>query len=203
MFPALAAAGVAAVATTRGWIDYGSESAAAVAAVAQVPDRAPVPAALAMAVLAGLGTVLVTRGVVRRALAAAATALALALLAVVAVSGGQLRDDARAGMVALGQSDQAISLNGWHGVALGSAALVAILAGVVVWACPQWPEMGKRYDSPVGQETTISTASVTSRSAGGEAGETAPGSAPETPEDWWRAIDAGHDPTDSRGHPQP
>ncbi|MEI2810021.1 MAG: Trp biosynthesis-associated membrane protein [Nocardioides sp.] len=175
----LAASGGAAVATTRGWVDFGTSGAAAMAAVARVPDKAPVPGTLALVVLAGFGTLLVTRGRVRRLLAAATTAGAAALVCSIVISAPRLLDQARAGVAAFGAGSATPSLNGWVWTS-GLTAVVALIAATAAWRwAPSWPEMGRRYDAPGdGSEPNRPSAGV-----------------PQSSEDWWRAIDAGTDPS--------
>lgn len=186
MLVGLAASGAAAVAGTRSWIDFGSPAAEAMAAIARVPDQAPVPGSLALVALAGFGTLLVTRGRVRPFLAAA-TALAATLTVVsVALAAPRLVEQARADFASLGAESGGVGLNAWPGVA-GVAATLALVAAVFAFReAPGWPEMGRRYDAPVAPAAADSP----------RAPDTTPG-IPETTEDWWRAIDAGDDPTET------
>ena len=55
--------------------------------------------------------------------------------------------------------------------------MLVLTAGLAVWQVPAWPEMGRRYDSPTGEERAVTAD-------------------PESPLDLWRAMDEGHDPTD-------
>ncbi len=176
MAAGLLGAGAAAVGATRRWVDFGGDQAAAVAAVAQVPDRAPLPAALSLVVLAGFGAVLVTRGAVRRALLAAVLVMAASLAVSVVVTAPQVLADARSAYAGLGRNAEALGPSWWPWLA-GLGALVAGVAAGAGWReAPQWPEMGRRYDAPVAPTSVP---------------------APTTTEEWWRAIDAGTDPTEA------
>ena len=69
------------------------------------------------------------------------------------------------------------SVTGWYWIALVAALVALVPAVLAVGLTPTWPEMGRRYDAPVGQ-------------AAGTA---------EQPErenlDLWKAMDEGRDPT--------
>lgn len=133
--------------------------------------------ALGLVVLACWGVVLVTRGRVRRAVAAlgvvaAAAALVAVVLAYTAVP-NQLRDE----QASVGVTDIEVVLTAWFWLAgLGAVGAVVTTVLAVAWA-PQWPEMGTKYDAP--------TAAAV------------PDKAPEDQSslDLWKAMDEGRDPT--------
>jgi uncharacterized membrane protein (TIGR02234 family) len=178
----LASATLVAVAGNRTWAEADSGAARDVSSLALSVDAGKMPAATAMALvlLACWGVVLVTRGRVRRAVAAlGALASAAALVAAVASYGtvpDQLRDEL--GQVGVAGAD--IGHTGWYWVTVG-ACVVSLLASVlaVLWA-PGWPEMGSRYDAPGAAPTTPE-----------------PAAAPEEQSslDLWKAMDEGRDPT--------
>jgi len=137
----------------------------------------PLVTALGLVVLACWGVVLVTRGRVRRAVAALSTLAAAGALGAALAAYSQVADQLRVELVQVGVVDPAVSHTAWYWIAVVAAAL-AFLAGVlaVAWA-PAWPEMGSRYDAP--------------------GAEPAPVVAPEDQSslDLWKAMDEGRDPT--------
>ena len=140
----------------------------------------PVVGALGLVALAAWGVVLVTRGGVRR-LVAAVAALAAAGALVAGLTGlVGLRERTAEALAAGGESGTG-QPTAWFVLGV-LAALLATAAGVAaVRLAPRWPEMGSRYDAP------------TSEQASGPASGGAGGA--ERPEDLWRAIGEGHDPT--------
>jgi hypothetical protein len=138
----------------------------------------PLATALGLVVLACWGVVLVTRGRMRRAVAALGTLASAGALAAVVVGWSQVPDQLRDEFAAIGSPDPAVSHTAWWWLALlGAVASVAGTA-VAVLLAPAWPEMGTRYDAPTGA---------------GPAPETAPEE--QTSLDLWKAIDEGRDPT--------
>ena len=137
-------------------------------------DRAadmPLALALSLVVLAGWGAVLVTRGRVRRAMAAVALLSALGVVACVVAAPFTLPDQVRDNLLP-GSDDVAVSMTGWF-VAAAFGAVLSVVALVLAWLrSPTWPTMSSRYDAPAAR----------------------PAGADET--DLWKALDAGHDPTD-------
>lgn len=176
----LVAAGLAAVAGDKPAAAAGGKAADAASGNLALTFDAhlPVVTALGLVVLACWGVVLVTRGRVRRAVAALAVLAGLGALAAVVVAFSQVPDQLRDELTAIGISDPDVGRTGWYWAA-GAGAVLAVVASVlaVAWA-PDWPEMGSRYDAP---------------------GATAP-AAPVDPEDQssldlWKAMDEGRDPT--------
>ena len=138
----------------------------------------PLATALGLVVLACWGVVLVTRGRMRRAVAALGTLASAGAVAAVVTGWWQVPDQLREELAAIGSPDPAASHTAWWWLALlGAVASVAATA-VAVLLAPAWPEMGTRYDAPTG------------------AGP-APAAPPEeqTSLDLWKAIDEGRDPT--------
>ena len=134
--------------------------------------------ALGLVVLACWGVVLVTRGRVRRAVAALGVLAAAGALVAVLVAYPQAIDDLRDELAQVGVTDPSLHHTPWYWLAVAGAAL-AVVAGVLAvrWA-PQWPEMGRRYDAPT---------------SGPEAPQ-APAEE-QTNLDLWKALDEGRDPT--------
>jgi uncharacterized membrane protein (TIGR02234 family) len=180
----LATAALTAVAAGKPWfraaVDY------KLVAGVREPDRSadmPVALALALVVLAGWGAVLVTRGRFRRVVAGTALLAALGVVAAVVTAPFTLPDQVR-GNLPGGSEDVSVSPTGWF----VTAAVCAVLSSVVLvlaWLrSPRWPAMSSRYDAP-----------------GNQAGAVPPGDASDT--DLWKALDAGHDPTDPDGRAAP
>jgi hypothetical protein len=175
----LATAALAAVASAKPWFRLASDS-----AVPGVPpsDRSidmPLALALSLVVLAGWGAVLVSRGRLRRVLVVVGLVAALGVVACAATAPFMLPGDLRD---ALGPSASGLGVHatGWF-VAAAVAALLSLATLVAaVRLAPGWPTMSSRYDAPATRAT--------------EPDET----------DLWKALDAGHDPTDpSTGGPPP
>lgn len=138
----------------------------------------PVVTALGLVVLACWGVVLVTRGRVRRAVAALAVLAATGATVAVVAGWSQVPDRLRVELAQVGVADAGVGHTTWFWAA-AVAALLSVLtsAAAVAWV-PGWPQMGSRYDAP----------------------GSAPAAAAVAPEeqtslDLWRAIDEGRDPT--------
>lgn len=147
----------------------------------------PLAGALALVALACWGVLLVTRGLVRRVVAALAALSAVGIGAVVLVGGFLQDDDAAADLsvrLGLGSASLPVDRSAWLWITLAGAAVALLAAGVAVRHVRSWPEMGSRYDAPTG---------------GGAPAE--PRSLP--PEelsnlDLWKSLDEGEDPTSGR-----
>jgi uncharacterized membrane protein (TIGR02234 family) len=172
----LAGAVLAAVGASRVWVHARGDAAGVpVEVVAKGSDVAPLAGALALVALAAWGVVLVTRGGVRRvvavlgALAAVGTALALVLGFADRASAALrlLRDKGASHLVSS-------STTGWYWAALLGALVTLAAFAVAVRRAREWPTMGNRYDAP---------------------GSRPAPAAAETPQDMWRALDEGRDPT--------
>jgi uncharacterized membrane protein (TIGR02234 family) len=137
----------------------------------------PLVTALGLVALACWGVVLVTRGRVRRAVAALATLAALGALVAALAAYAQVPDQFRSELAQVGVPDPQLSHTAWYWAAV-LGALLATLAGAlaVAWV-PSWPEMGTRYDAP--------------------GAAPAPVVPPEEQSslDLWKALDEGRDPT--------
>jgi uncharacterized membrane protein (TIGR02234 family) len=182
----LASGALAAVAGNKPWASAEGHRASQFSSLALSVDsgKQPVTTALALVVLAAWGVVLVTRGRVRRVVAAlgflAAVGTAAAVVAGWSSTGESLRDD----LAAVGVADVSTSHTAWFWAAAAGAVLSLVATLLAVRWAPDWPEMGSRYDAP---------------GATGPGGEEPAAEAAE-PEDrsnleLWKAIDEGRDPT--------
>lgn len=149
----------------------------------------PLAAALSLVLLAAWGVLLVTRGVVRRAVAVLGLIAAVGALAAVILGWGgaadALRDDLADLLGMAGQTGKIpVERTGWWWAAVVAGVIATFAALGAVLQVPHWPEMGKRYDAPTAAKADQAT---TAKPAAD------PADAPEG--DLWRAIDEGHDPT--------
>jgi hypothetical protein len=173
---------LAAVAGARPWAEgrSGTVDTATDAAAAQLgsAQEMPLAAALALVVLACWGVVLVTRGRVRRTVAALG-ALAAAGLVVTCVVGFSSVQDSLTGalLTASGTDTATVSLTGWFWAACVGAVISLATTVAAVARAPRWPEMGSRYDAP---------GAGTGAAGGGTGGSNL---------ELWKALDEGEDPT--------
>jgi len=176
----LAAAALTAVASGKAWY-AAATSAAALPGVPDADRTADMPLALALAlvVLAGWGALLVSRGRVRRAVAAVGVLAAAGVVACVVSTPFTLPDQVRSRLPA-GSATVGVHATGWFFTAAVAAVLSTVVL-VLAWRrCPAWPTMSSRYDAP---------------------GASAPVTRTDT--DLWKALDEGHDPTDPTTPPSP
>lgn len=138
----------------------------------------PLVTALALVVLACWGVVLVTRGRVRRAVAVLGTVAAAGALAAALASYPQLSADLRDQLDQMGVGDAGVGPTGWYWAAVAGAVLATVAGVLAVRWCPDWPEMGSRYDAPGSAEVPR---------------EVDP--AEQSSLDLWKAMDEGRDPT--------
>ena len=138
----------------------------------------PLATALGLVVLACWGVVLVTRGRVRRAVAALGTVAAAAALVVVLAAYSQVLDDLRQDLAQIGITGVELHHTAWYWLAV-LGPILGVVAGVLAvrWV-PQWPEMGSRYDAPGAQAETPSAPAEEQSNL-----------------DLWKALDEGRDPT--------
>lgn len=167
----LAGAALAAWAGSNEWVE--------VTAPAQMPTNlndSPASTGLALVALAAWGVVLVTRGLVRRLVAALA---GLAGIGVIITFFGH------AGIDALGRAIDSEVVWGetehtttpWPYLALLGAVLTLAAAVAAVRLAPSWPEMGRRYDAPAGAKPEQKPLEEQSTI------------------DVWKSLDEGRDPT--------
>jgi uncharacterized membrane protein (TIGR02234 family) len=141
----------------------------------------PLAAALGLAGLACWGVVGVTRRRVRRLVAVLGAVVAVGLVATAVVGRSTALDSARRATVDLGRTPTGAHTTGWWVVALVGAVLALCASAVAVRHAVDWPEMGSRYDAPVGAREPRDPAEMEDV-------------------DLWRAIDQGRDPTDPGDH---
>jgi uncharacterized membrane protein (TIGR02234 family) len=183
LLPGVAAAALAAVASSREWARLGSSVARTVPVDApglSSAGQVPLASALSLVALAAWGAVLVTRGRARRVLAVVGLVAALAL-AGLAVAGAwtapralrsALEDEFALPSGSAAHAD--VHLTGWYWCAVVTAVLVAAAFALAVRWAPAWPAMASRYDAPGGRPAPRT---------------------PTTNQEIWKAIDEGHDPT--------
>jgi uncharacterized membrane protein (TIGR02234 family) len=145
--------------------------------------KVPAASALSLVVLACWGMLLVTRGRVRRVVAVLALLASLGLAAAVVVGFSTAPDHVRDAYHELGVDHPDVGLTGWYWVAAVATVLTVVTTAAAVRLAPSWPEMGRRYDAPVG--------------TGGDSSPTPAERPPEEQEnlDLWKAMDEGRDPT--------
>lgn len=138
----------------------------------------PVVTALGLVGLACWGVILVTRGRVRRAVAALAVLAALGVVVAVVLAYSQVPDQLGDELAAVGVTEPGIGHTVWFWIAAVAAVLSVLAAALAVAWAPSWPEMGTKYDAPGAQPA-------------------APVVEPEeqTSLDLWKAMDEGRDPT--------
>jgi hypothetical protein len=135
----------------------------------------PLASTLSMVVLAAWGVLVVTRGRVRRAVAALGALAALGVLATVVVGGLQLPDSAGDQLARVGaRPGITLSTSYWLVLALSVVSAAAAVAAVAL--VPKWPAMGSRYDSPGGGGSRVE-------------------GQPDDDLALWKALDEGRDPT--------
>lgn len=177
----LVGAGLAAVAGNKSWAHAEGESAGQLSSLALSVDsgKAPAAGALALVVLACWGVVLVTRGRVRRSVAALGALASLGTLAAVVVGWSSVVDSLRSDYAAVGISDVAIDHTAWFWAAAVGAVLSVVATVLAVRWAPAWPEMGSRYDAPTGERAEPEPVDPAEQSS----------------LDLWKAMDEGRDPT--------
>jgi uncharacterized membrane protein (TIGR02234 family) len=139
----------------------------------------PLATPVALVLLASWGVVLVTRGRVRRAVAGLALLAALGVTATVVAGFVTLQDpvseavrEASARFDDVGGS----AAGPWFWVAAVAALASVVAAALAVAWCPQWPEMGSRYDAPGGSRDDVPAEE-------------------QSHLDLWKSMDQGRDPT--------
>jgi uncharacterized membrane protein (TIGR02234 family) len=179
----LAAAGLLAAAGAKPWVAVDGSTTTperiyvGLTSISSSELEMPLAGALALVLLATWGVLLVTRGVVRRVLAAAGVVAALGLVACVVVGFATLPDGVKDAFHDSGAARPDVSLTGWFWAAAVSSVLSVLATAAALRDVGGWPEMGSRYDAP------------------------GPGETPDAPLeeqsnlDLWKSLDEGHDPT--------
>lgn len=137
-------------------------------------DVAPAGAGLALLALAAVAALVATRGAVRRVIGL----LVLASGAGITVTAMYARTRAQAAAAAqiVGAATVEITLQPWTWLAAVGGLVVVAAGCLIAVRGAAWPSMSRRYDA-VGASDRV----VDARNA--------------TPEDVWRALDRGDDPT--------
>lgn len=146
-----------------------------------------VPGALALVGLAALVAVFAVRGAARLVVAGllalcGAGALAAALLALGDTAALDAAAATASGLTRTSVTGE--STSAWPVVSAAGSAFVLLAGVVALFRSPTWPGMSSRYDR--------GTAPKAARP-----GRTAPGADEERPEDLWKALDRGEDPTEA------
>ncbi|MEU7565006.1 TIGR02234 family membrane protein [Streptomyces fradiae] len=153
-------------------------------------DVTGAPAALAVVGLAALVAVLATRGAGRRVVAVllALSGAGAAAAALVGAGDGAALDE-RAALTTGDTAARAAGLTqtAWPYVTAGAALLILAAGLLALRFGPAWPAMSGRYERDGGP-----------RARGARRPED-----PERPEDLWKALDRGEDPTDGPGPAAP
>lgn len=163
-----AGAGLAAYAGHHHWVSLDHTD--PFSAAQQAGLDSPATTALALVALAAWGVVLVTRGWVRRGIAILGGVAALAVVPTVFTTRHHLLT-----------SNSGSQANAWPWIALLAALVSAAMAVTAVRKAPQWPEMGAKYDAPVGAGSTVITPQQPLEE--------------QSSLDLWKSLDEGHDPT--------
>ncbi|MCB0894665.1 MAG: Trp biosynthesis-associated membrane protein [Nocardioides sp.] len=172
----LAAAGLTAVAGNHAVVASDASS-----PLVTYDAHVPLATSLGLVVLACWGVVLVTRGLVRRAVAVLGVLASLGALVTVVLAWSQVSDRYASELAQVGVTGASTSPTVWYWLALLGAALSVGATALAVLLAPAWPEMGSRYDAP----------------GTGAAPDPAAARPPEDQSslDLWKAIDEGRDPT--------
>lgn len=181
----VAAAALAAVSGTKPWVtgrsgsvDADAGSTMTTALALDGVRESPLAAALALAVLACWGVVLVTRGRVRRAVALLALVGSAGLLAATVEAFWSLPDKLTEALLEVSGTDTvSTTFTPWYAAGLAGALLSVVATVAALRLVRHWPEMGARYDAPTG-----------ARADGAQ-------SQPTENIDIWKALDEGRDPT--------
>ena len=147
-----------------------------------------VPSALALVGLAAAVAVFAVRGFGRR-LVGALLALAGAGAAVVSIgaaTGSAALDHRAAAAVGLSQATVGqVSHAAWPWLAALGGVLLLLAGVLVITRGRDWPGMSSRYEAPTGRRV-VAPGAAAKRTAGTE---------PSSPNDLWKALDRGEDPT--------
>ncbi|CAM5407439.1 membrane protein [Streptomyces avidinii] len=142
-----------------------------------------VPAALAIVGLAALVAVFAVRGKGRLLVSAllALSGLGGALAALAHADGRRALDEAAARTTADTAAHVAgLTHTAWPYVTAGGAALILVAGVLALWCGHAWPAMGGRYERDGGPARPRRKTPVVD---------------PDRPEDLWKALDRGEDPT--------
>jgi len=179
----LASAVLAAVAGRQPWAHGSAPGGFGELSATVEAGKVPAASALSLVVLACWGVLLVTRGMVRRVVAALALLASLGLTVAVVLGFSTAPDHVRDAYQELGVAHPDVGLSGWYWVAAVATLGTVLTTAAAVRLVPGWPEMGRRYDAPAG--------------TGADPAPAPDERAPEEREnlDLWKAMDEGRDPT--------
>ncbi|MDX3237419.1 TIGR02234 family membrane protein [Streptomyces sp. ME03-5709C] len=150
-----------------------------------------VPGALALVGLAALVAVFAVRGAARLLVAGLIALCGVGALAAALLALGDTAALDAAAATASGLSRTTVSgssTSAWPGVCAAGGVLLLLAGAVAVLRARTWPGMSNRYDrdTPEG-----------ARTARIHAPAPAPAAGEERPEDLWKALDRGEDPTEA------
>lgn len=146
-------------------------------------ELAPAATGLALLALAAVAAFVATRGSVRRGIGLLVLAAGAGLVFTAAAAGS--RATAVVATAAPDATSIDVGLAPWPWVAAAGGVLVATAGLVTLLRGAAWPTMSRRYDvPPADQEVRRSTEHQSARESGSP-----------TPEDMWRDLDRGDDPT--------
>jgi len=151
-------------------------SAAQTALLAFQSTKLPLALALGLVGMAAWGVVLVTRGRVRRSVAALGLLTALGAVASVVTGWFSSASSLKDALAGVGVQHPVVHHTGWWWTALVGSLLAMVAAAIAVRLVPRWPEMGSRYDAPVAAAPSTTGPDADSL-------------------ELWRALDDGQDPT--------
>ena len=179
----LAAAGLASVSASKPLVGGGLTATDAMSTLTMSfdPAESPLAAALGLVLLATWGVLLVTRGLFRRIVAWLGAAAAVGYAVTIALAPWQLRGAVEESTrFATGSVDRDLSVTAWWWAALAAAVLACVTSAAAVLWVRHWPEMGSKYDAPVGGRAATTPEDAT---------------VPTENIDIWKALDEGRDPT--------
>jgi uncharacterized membrane protein (TIGR02234 family) len=191
LFSGAVGAAVALLSSRQPWAEGAAEVAGgAFPLTARGGDVTGAPAALAIVGLAALVAVFAVRRA-GRVLVAGLLALCGAGTVAAALLGASDREalEDKAAQVS-GDATAAVtglSHTAWPYVAAVGGALILAAGLLALWRGSRWPGMSSRYERGAGVPRP--------RRAAGAAGGAAASADPERPEDLWKALDRGEDPT--------
>jgi uncharacterized membrane protein (TIGR02234 family) len=180
MVGGLAAAGAVVVGASRPWLSAAArvEGLPQITASVDGTEIAPIAGALGFVLLASFGAVVATRGWVRRGVGVI-IAVSGSIVLVSAVAAGSATDVLEDNLAARGWlgGSYTSEIVGWRWVVVGGAVLCVLAGLAVIRLATQWATMGSRYDAPATAEPPVGAADSLSEA------------------EVWKAIDRGHDPT--------
>ena len=147
-----------------------------------------VPSALALVGLAAAVAVFAVRGFGRRLVGAllALAGVGAAVVSIGAATGSAALDHRASAAVGLSQATVSnVSHAAWPWLAALGGVLLLLAGVLVITRGRDWPGMSSRYEAPTGRRV-VGPGAAAKRTAGTE---------PSSPNDLWKALDRGEDPT--------